>query len=608
MCGIAGYIGKKQVSKSAINKTLGLMKNRGPDHQDWCSFTAKDANIYLLHSRLSIIDLDERSNQPFSFNDATLVFNGEIYNYIEVREELKKQGHVFTTDSDTEVLLKAYVEYGEDCVQHFNGMWAFAIWDERDKKLFLSKDRFAEKPLYYFHDNDGFYFASEIKAIQSLLQKKLQINYNHLKRYLVYGYKFLYKTPETYYHGIRQIEYASNATLDCDINFSQSKYWKPTSHIEDMTLDEAVEGARHHLLESVKLRLRSDVPLAFCLSGGIDSASLASIAKKEFNYDVSTFSIIDSDKRYNELENIQATIDDLDCNHLLVNLNFENMLERLEDLVAYHDSPVSTISYLVHSMLSEKISERGYRVAVSGTSADELFTGYYDHFNLHLYEMRNHPEFEQYLDDWQEHTGNFVRNPYLKNPKLYFEDQSIRAHNHLNSNEFASFLNDDFPIDFTENTYSESLLRNRMLNELFHETIPVILHEDDLNSMKYSIENRSPYLDVNLFEFAYSIPNEHLIQNGYGKYVLREAMNGTLNDQVRLDRRKKGFNASINSLFDFSDKNTCDYFLDSSSVIFDLIDISSIERLINTNTAPNHYSKFLFNFINSKIFLEQKVN
>ena len=608
MCGIAGYIGKKQISNSVIDKTLGLMKNRGPDHQDWNSFIVNNTNVYLLHSRLSIIDLDEHSNQPFSVNDLTLVFNGEIYNYVEVRKQLTKCGHTFTTDSDTEVLLKAYVEYGTHCVQHFNGMWAFAIWDERNKKLFLSRDRFAEKPLYYFQDDDGFYFASEIKAIQSLRQKQLQINYDHLKRYLVYGYKFLYKTPQTYFHGIRQIEFASNATLDCDINFIQSKYWKPESNIQEMTLNEAVEGSRHHLLESIKLRLRADVPLAFCLSGGVDSASLASIAKKVLNYDVATFSIIDPDKRYNELGNIQATIDDLDCKHFLVHLNSENMMERLKDLVAYHDAPVSTISYLVHSMLSEKISEHGYSVSVSGTSADELFTGYYDHFNLHLYEMRNHSKFERYLKDWQEYTGNFVRNPYLKNPRLYFDDQSIRAHNHLNSSEFESFLTEDYSIKITDTNYTGSLLRNRMLNELFHEATPVLLHEDDLNSMKYSVENRSPYLDVNLFNFAYSIPSKHLIHNGYGKYVLREAMNGILNDKVRLDRRKKGFNASINSLFDFSDTNTVDYFLDTSSDIFNIIDASSIRNLINSNTDPNHYSKFLFNFINCKIFLDHLAN
>jgi len=604
MCGIAGYIGKISIDLNTINNSLESMKNRGPDHQDWCSFRCNETNVYLLHSRLSIIDLEKRSNQPFSFNDCTLVFNGEIYNYLEVRESLKKVGHTFTTNSDTEVLLKAYIEYGENCVQHFNGMWAFAIWDNKKKKIFLSRDRFSEKPLYYCQEADGFYFGSEIKVIQSLMPKKLEINYDHLKRYLVYGYRFLYKTSETYFHGIKEIEDASNATVDYDLNFAQSKYWVPKSEINPMSMDEAVEGTKHHLLESVKLRLRADVPLAFCLSGGVDSASLASIAKKVFNYDVATFSIIDSDNRYNELDNIQATTNDLDCKQFLVHLNFENALEKLKGLVTYHDSPISTISYLVHSMLSEKINEQGYRVSISGTSADELFTGYYDHFNLHLYEMRNHPDFEQYLKKWQQHIEKFVRNPYLKNPKLYFEDQTIRTHNHLNSDLFTSFLISDYSIDFTEIQYTDSLLRNRMLNELFHEITPVILHEDDLNSMRYSIENRSPYLDINLFEFAYSIPNEHLIQNGYGKLILRKTMNGILNDKVRLDRRKKGFNASINSVVDLNDHATAENLL-SDSPVFDIVKKEKIEKLLKQDYFENSYKKFIFNFVNTKFFLEQ---
>lgn len=607
MCGIAGYIGKKRINNNVINATLALMQNRGPDFQDYNSFSFNETNIYMLHSRLSIIDLDKRSNQPLSFNGATVVFNGEIYNYIEVRNKLKKLGHQFSTNSDTEVLLKAYIEYGEDCVKHFNGMWTFAIWDEKNKKLFLSRDRFAEKPLYYVKDDDGFYFASEIKAIQSLRQKKLEVNYDHIKRYLVYGYKFLHKTSETFFHDLLELNFSSNVTIDCNNNFIETKYWKPERNEKNMSLSEAIEGTRHHLLESVKLRLRADVPLAFCLSGGIDSASLVSIAKKEFNYDVASFSIIDSDERYNEYDNIKSTIDDINCNSTALNLNYENMLERLEDLVEYHDSPVSTITYLTHSMLSEKINQLGYKVSISGTGADELFTGYYDHFNLHLYEMRNHPKFNKYLKDWQDNIFSIVRNPYLKNPKLYFNDQSIRAHNHLDSSKFASFLIEDFSIETTETTYTDSLLRNRMLNELFHEATPISLKEDDLNSMKFSIENRSPYLDVNLFDFANSIPSEHLIQNGYGKYVLREAMNGILNDPVRLDRRKRGFNASINSIFNFSEKSTRDYFLDSKSPIFDLVDINSVKSVISSKETANNNGKFLFSFINCKIFLEQQL-
>tara|TARA_B000000475_G_scaffold105325_2_gene85521 strand:+ start:23301 stop:25121 length:1821 start_codon:yes stop_codon:yes gene_type:complete len=604
MCGIAGYIGKNHINEELIHSTLDSMRRRGPDNQGYKVFSDNETLIYLLHTRLSIIDIDKRSNQPFSFDNCTLIYNGEIYNYIELKKDLQQKGYSFSTNSDTEVLLKSYLEYGEDCVNKFNGMWAFAIWDNRNQKLFLSRDRFAEKPLYYYKTNNGFYFGSEIKAIQNLINTKLEINYDHIKRYLVYGYKFLNKTEDTYFKNVKSLEHASNITIDLNLNCNQYKFWKPQNKILNMTLNDAIEGTKHHLLNSMNLRLRSDVKLAFCLSGGVDSASLASIAKKEFNYDVTTFSIIDKDSRYNESENIKSTIDDIGCKSYLIDLELNNVTSRLEDLINYHDSPVATISYLVHSMLSEKISEKGFKVAISGTSADELFTGYYDHFNLHLFEMRNHPDFNQFLDEWKRYTGKFIRNPYLKNPKLYFENELFREHNHLNSDVFSSFLIEDFSLEYSEKKFTDSLLRNRMLNELFHEATPVILHEDDLNSMMYSIENRSPFLDVNLFDFSYSIPNEHLIVNGYGKYVLREAVSGILNEKVRTDRRKIGFNASINSLINLNDPQSVDYLL-SDSPIFDIIKKEKIEKLVSKKYFENSYKKFMFNFMNTKIFLEK---
>ena len=320
MCGIAGYIGKSNLDKSVVHKTLGLMNNRGPDYQDYIRFKINDVKVSLLHSRLAILDLDDRSNQPFSFQNCTIIFNGEIYNYIEIRNGLKKLGYNFQTTSDTEVLLKAYIEYGEDCVNYFNGMWSFAIWDDRKNKLFLSRDRFGEKPLYYFKSNDGFYFSSEVKAIQSMLPNPLNINYRQLKKYIVYGYKFLYKDSDTFFENLNEVKYSTNIVINKNLQIYESKYWEPKFNPESMTINQAIEGTRHFLKESMKIRLRSDVPLAFCLSGGVDSASLASIAKKEFNYDVTTFSIIDSDPRYNEYENIKATINDLDCKSYLINL------------------------------------------------------------------------------------------------------------------------------------------------------------------------------------------------------------------------------------------------------------------------------------------------
>ena len=607
MCGIAGFISNQSIDKSTISNTLNLMKNRGPDYSDALSFINKEKKIGMLHSRLSIIDLDSRANQPYKFNDYLVIFNGEIYNYVELRKDLKKKGYVFETKSDTEVLIKSYVEYGENCVDRFNGMWAFAIWDEKKNKLFLSRDRFGEKPLYYYLDSTGFYFGSEIKFINSLISGKLSINNEHLKRLLVYGYKYIYNSKHTYFNEIKELEFASNATVDMSLNYNEHSYWTPKIKINKMSLDDAINGSKHYLEESVRLRLRADVPMAFCLSGGVDSATLASIASKKFNYDVKTFSIIDKDERYNELDNIMATVNDINCNHELIYLDNSNMLDRLKDLIVYHDGPIATISYLVHSMLSEKIQSMGYKIAISGTAADELFTGYYDHFNLHLYEMRNHPNFKDYLDDWMKNTGKFIRNPFLKDPKLYFEDQTIRGQNYLNSNIFQEFLIDKFSYNIREREFSDSLLKNRMLNELFYEVTRVILHEDDLNSMRYSIENRSPYLDLDLFNFSYSIPNQFLIQNGYGKFVLREATKNILNDQVRLDRRKKGFNASINSIIDLKDKRVLDYLL-SSSPVFEIIEREKIEDLLKRENFSNSYNKFLFNFLNVKIFLESNIN
>jgi len=415
----------------------------------------------------------------------------------------------------------------------------------------------------------------------------------------------LYKQEETFYDEVREIKYATNLIINTDLKISKYRYWLPSSGInKSMSLGDAVEGARCHLLESVRIRLRSDAPMAFCLSGGVDSAALVSIATKKFGYDVSTFSIIDKDERYNEYDNIKATINDTGCNSTLVELSYDKALSKLQKLVQYHDGPVYTISYLVHSMLSEQISTGGYKVVFSGTSADELFTGYYDHFLLHLNSVKSDSQYSHYLEDWKNNILQFVRNPILKGPNLYGESPGFREHVYDGSSEFMGFLKVPFLEKFTEETFTEGLLRNRMMNELFHEVTPVILHEDDLNSMFYSIENRSPYLDSKLFEFAYSIPDEYLIQDGHNKYVLRGAMKGILNDKVRLDRHKKGFNASINSFLDFSDRETRAYFLEPESPIFDIIDRKQVADIMDMVPAPNRYSKFLFNFINSKIFVE----
>jgi len=604
MCGIAGYIGFKKIAVDVIESTLRLMSNRGPDSQGYEHFYFADKNVYLLHSRLSIIDLRSIASQPFTIGDTTLIFNGEIYNYVELKENLKADNINWLTDSDTEILLRYYLKYGEKCVDHFEGMWSFAIYNNKTKGIFLSRDRFAEKPLYYYKTESGFYFSSEIKFIKEMCGEKFSVNTDHLKRYLVNGYKSLYKREDTFFENILSLPFASNMKVNHDLTTEIYTYWKPSLNIINMSMEDAIAGFKERLLNSMKWRMRSDVPVAFCLSGGVDSAALASIALKHFGVDIATYSIVDSDERYDESKNINATVSDLNCKNTSIEISHDNFIEKLTSLVDYHDAPVATISYYIHSMLSNKISEDGYKVIFSGTAADELVTGYYDHFILHLNEMKNHSKYNDYLSGWQEKIAKYIRNPLLKDADLYNKNPDFRDHVYFNNKTFEGLLKKPFSEPFTEVNYCDSLLRNRMLNELFHEATPLILHEDDMNSMYYSIENRSPYLDTKLMEFSYSIPSEYLIQKGVSKYVLRESMKGILNDQVRCDTRKMGFNAPIASLFDLKNSDNIDYLL-ADSPLYDILDKNKIENMIlGVDDIPNSLSKYLFSLINVKIFLE----
>ena len=608
MCGIAGFYSKKQVSDSSIQKTLNLMKNRGPDNQNSRVFSCNSGKrtVGLLHSRLSIIDLDPRANQPFSIGNQTIVFNGEIYNYLELRKELEKKGIQLLTSSDTEVLLHYFRIHGEKCVNFFEGMWAFAIYSSENESIFLSRDRFAEKPLYYYENESGVYFGSEIKFLKCLTGKSFNINYRHLMRHMAHGYKALYKTEETYFEDVRELKYAENLFITSKGRSEHQRYWTPTCEIDDqMSMTDAIERTRDALLNSVNIRLRADVPLAFCLSGGVDSAAIASIAAKEFGAKVTTFSIIDSDERYNEEDNIMATVRDIDCDYHLISASQNDPLSRLTKLIEYHDAPIATISYFIHSMISEAVSKNGLKVSFSGTSADELFTGYYDHFLLHLNEMRATSDYQSCLQHWRENILPSVRNPDFQNPDLYYSKPHFRDHVFDASDEINKFFLEPFKENFKEEKFSENLLRNRMLNELFHEGSRVILHEDDLNSMFYSVENRSPYLDSELVKLAFSIPNRFLIKHGFGKYILREAVKGFLNDRVRLDRRKKGFNASINSIIDLEEPETLDYILDPTSELYEILDREKVRRLLSKKNQANPFSKFIFNILNARIFLEK---
>jgi asparagine synthase (glutamine-hydrolysing) len=607
VCGIAGFVGTRPVDDRAIQRTLERMRHRGPDDRTHRRFETPDGRwVELLHGRLNIIDLDSRANQPFQAREHWLAYNGELYNYVEVRRRLEGAGVAFRTSSDTEVLLAALVHDGVGALDGCEGMWAFAAYDEGDGKLLLSRDRFGEKPLYLLRDGDRLYFGSEAKFVFALAGRKPAVNLRQLQRYLVNGYKSLYKSGESFFEGLEELEPGTVLEVGRGGEERRHAYWRPPAVRErEMSFEEAVAGARERLIRSVELRLRADVPLAFCMSGGVDSLSLISIARSVFDYDVHGFTIVNSDARYEEQEMVDHAVERLGVRHTAIPLDTHEFLPRLRELVRHHDAPVYTITYFVQWLLMQSIHEHGYRVSVSGTAADELYSGYYDHHLAYLYEVRDQPAVaEAARRAWEQHVRPVVRNPYLSDPELFVRDPGFRGHIYLGAEEFATYLTNGFAEGFAERDFTANLLRNRMLNELFAEAVPVILHEDDLNAMYFSIENRSPFLDRELFEHSLSVPTRHLVQDGKAKAVLREAMRGIVPDKVLDNRRKVGFNAPIESLLDADDPAVRAELL-ADSPLWEHVRRGKVEALLGKRNLPNSESKLLFNVLNAKLFLEE---
>ncbi len=444
MCGILGYIGSKSLNKSIISNSLKLMENRGPDNQSYKRINIFNKNIYFFHSRLSIIDLKSRSNQPFKFQNLFMIFNGEIYNYLELKTDLKKKGYRFKTTSDTEVLLKCYYEYGDLAFSKFNGMWSLAIIDVNKGYLKLSRDCFGEKPLYLFHKDGEIIFGSEIKYIKSLLNTNPDLNFRLIKKNLYFGFKSLNFDNKTFFKGIEKVSKGKIYKFHLNkIKLTKKKYYNinNTINLKNFSKIEIDKKFEEILFNAINLRLRSDVPLGFCLSGGIDSSLLVAISKQILGKNLQTFSIVDTDNRYNELRNINRITRFLKCDNQIIKLKKKNFLENITDLSFYHDSPIATISYYVHNLLSKYMASNGIKVSISGTGADELFTGYYHHFLIYLNSIKEKKNYNSEASIWKKNYSNIIRDKNLKNLN-FFKSQYLNDSIMFESKRLNSFFKD----------------------------------------------------------------------------------------------------------------------------------------------------------------------
>jgi asparagine synthase (glutamine-hydrolysing) len=528
MCGILGVVGK--INNEQFEYALSKLQHRGPDgYGVWY-----DDGISLGHRRLSIIDLSENGKQPMLFeNRYVITFNGEIYNYIEIKNELKNLGYSFRSSSDTEVILAAYDKWGEKCFTRFNGMWALAIWDKKDKKLFLSRDRLGKKPLFYAFIPGGFAFASEMKSLYPLLgsvEKNIPVIQEAIRD--VFSYE---STDKCLIKGINRFPAASHGTLH-NGKLSIEKYWavldEPTPVLK--TYEEQVEYLRYLFLDACKIRMRSDVQIGTALSGGLDSTAtitaMAHVANEQnlagntFGSDwqhayVATFpgSEIDEQayaKRVVDYLGIGATYITIDP---LMNIDkifyYTYMFEEL-----YLTSPIPFIQ------LYNNVKSKGTTVTLDGHGSDELFAGYPFQFTKAINDALPNPmAVHRILQTY--------RNTLLKK-NSYLYDAGTHMYNAVIAylKEQKRFSNLDF-------------LNNVLYRSTFETILPTLLRNYDRYSMINGVEIRMPFLDYRIVNFAFSIPWDSKIRNGYSKAIVRDSIIPFAPEDIVYRKSKIGFNS-----------------------------------------------------------------
>jgi asparagine synthase (glutamine-hydrolysing) len=582
MCGITGIWQHdgRAVDVASLHRATTSLRHRGPDDEGYLlvkpdlresvlcggvetdaalrlppvgNFNGQQFSLALGFRRLSILDLSPAGHQPMPSADERcwIIFNGEIYNYLELRRELIAEGYEFRTGTDTEVVLAAYQHWGIDCLQHFNGMWAFALWDSRKRQLFLSRDRFGIKPLFYVNDGGHFLFASEIKALFQYPGVSRHANPRRLYEYLRSG-----KTDygeETLFEGIRQVPAAHLVVISADNpRVAEPKcYWKIDAdrHL-DISFEEAASQLRELFLESARLHLRSDVRVGAALSGGIDSSAIVgSMRVVDPALELHTFSYMADDPAVSEERwvNIVGAATQVEIHK--VHPTAADLVADLDHLITAQDEPFGSTSIYAQYRVFRLAHESGIKVMLEGQGADEMLAGYHLYLVARLGSLLRRGRL---LDAYRFHH-RASRLPGLIGSRLLpsaagfllpFSLQQMAARG-FGRNKIPAWLNGDW--FFRQGVMPEVNFKSRgknPLQQLLYSTmtegsLPMLLRFGDRSSMAFSIESRVPFLTADLAEFVLALPEEYLIApDGTSKHVFRHAMRGIVPDAV-LDRRDK---------------------------------------------------------------------
>lgn len=528
MCSICGG----NYPLELVKKASETMKHRGPDFSGEFS----DGIISLAHNRLSIIDLDSEANQPFTSPfcpHLVLVFNGEIYNYKELRQELKKQGIPFFTQSDTEVLLHAYAFLGEECLQRLNGDFAFCILDKRDDSLFLARDRLGNKPLFYALNQGKFFFASEIKAVLEI--GKFSFDLEEVSKWILFSNG---SENKTIYQGIFSFPPASFGRFS-NGELKIKKYWECVPCVDlNLGQDEALERLEEILGDAVRIRLRSDVAVALSVSGGVDSSILAHLANK-MGAKCHYFGVNFKESNQDETKHIKQLQRDLGVEINYIAPTLENIKDDFLNLVQTQDEIFRSFSIYSQYLLFKSIAPF-CKVVLGGQGADELFGGYYHHIGRYIFS--NPIEFENRIKLY----GNEALREYQFGLKCSLRD-SLKMQLFFEDNQggIEKLKKMGFFIPSMENLLERFLLdfNQGLWLDTFRYNLPNLLRYEDRNAMAFGIENRTPFTDYRVVEFAFTLDSNLKFARGYSKYILRLLLEKMGSKELAWRKDKVGFSA-----------------------------------------------------------------
>ncbi len=553
MCGIAGYYNfKGDVNRERFEKMIDIIAHRGPD--DRGSFYRQ--GLALGHRRLSIVDLSRDGHQPFFYqNRYVMVFNGEIYNYRELKKELVEKGYQFKSQTDTEVLMASYDCWGKECVQRLNGMWAFAILDQEKEEIYCSRDRYGVKPFYYYIDKTQFIFGSEIKQILYMIDSKPIANKKRLMEFLVCGDQDF--TTETMFQDIMQLRGGQELIFHLKTNEIQfNKYYDiERKNIYSRSYNENCKIFKNAFEKSVKLRMRADVPVGYCLSGGLDSSAIVSVANRlvigSGKGEQHAISSCFEDKAYDEQEYIDEVVRGTNIYSHKIYPDGTRLFDEVDKIIWHMDEPFGSTSIYAQWNVFREAKKNGLTVMLDGQGADEQLAGYSAFYGVYfanllkrfkmitfLRELNNYRKLrastEKYLNAWVTVLSS-IASAYIPS----------RLHSAI-SKRYITSMGLPFAPEQLKEVYENRDIYplgngRQYIIDSMQCGMQALLHFEDRNSMAFSIESRVPFLDYELVESIFEMPFEHKIRKGVTKAVLRDGLKDILPEKIRTRYSKLGF-------------------------------------------------------------------